>query len=216
MAGGLAADHAPEGVWRGRSTPLLAVLAPAAVLWAAAAGGATPRADAVAEVGATSEALTGGLDSPVPSYGPPGATPGVPPDEVLEAEGAVIGEILIANQNICDLNEPKDDLPLFRLANRLHPKTRAHIIRSQLLFHSGERFQRRRLDESERILRAQSYFYDAWIRAVRYHDGQVDLRVTTRDVWTLNPGFNFGRSGGKKTTGVQLQEINLLGSGAPL
>ncbi len=212
--GRLAIDHASGRIRRPHSASLLAVLAPAALAWAAAAGAATPRAEAVAETGAQSEALTGGLDSPVPSYGPPGATPGIPPDEVLEAEGAVIGEIRIDNQNIFDLNDPKDDLPLFRLANRLHPKTRAHIIRSQLLFSSGDRYQRRLLDESERILRAQSYFYDAWIRAVRYHDGRVDLRVTTRDVWTLNPGFNFGRSGGKNTTGVQLEEINLLGTGA--
>jgi len=48
---------------------------------------------------------------------------------------------------------------------------------------------------------------------VRYHDGKVDLRVTTRDVWTLNPGFNFGRSGGTNSTGVQLEELNVLGTG---
>ena len=35
-----------------------------------------------------------------------------------------------------------------------------------------------------------------------------------RDVWTLNPGFNFGRSGGTNSTGVQLEDINFLGSGA--
>ena len=29
--------------------------------------------------------------------------------------------------------------------------------------------------------------------------------VTTRDVWTLDPGFNFGRSGGTNTTGVSLR-----------
>ena len=82
------------------------------------------------------------------------------------------------------------------------------------MFKPGERYSRRLLDESERILRADGYFYDAWIRAVSYHDGVVDVRVTTKDVWTLNPGFNFHRSGGTNSTGVQLEDISFLGTGA--
>ena len=169
-----------------------------------------------ADAGAVALAGTAGAASTLAplSYGPPGETPGIPSDAELAATGAVIGEILIDNQNIFNLEDPKDDLKLFRLANHLHSRTRKAIIRDQLLFRSGERYSRRLIDESERILRADSYFYDAWIRPVRYHDGKVDLRVTTRDVWTLNPGFNFGRSGGSNSTGVQLEEINLLGTGA--
>ena len=87
-------------------------------------------------------------------------------------------------------------------------------MRAQLLFKSGERYSRRLLEESERMLRADSYFYDAWIRPVTYHDGKVDVKVTTRDVWTLNPGFNYGRSGGTNSTGVKLEDTNFLGSGA--
>jgi hypothetical protein len=149
-----------------------------------------------------------------PSYGPPLETPGVPTDAELEADHAVIGQVLLDNQNIFDLNNPKDDTKLFRLANRLHYKTRQSVIRNQLLFKPGQPYSRRVLDESERILRADGYFYDAWIRAIGYHDGKVDLRVTTKDVWTLNPGFNYGRSGGTNSTGVQLQDTNVLGSGA--
>ena len=87
------------------------------------------------------------------------------------------------------------------------------MIRDQLLFKPGQRYSRRLLDESERVLRADGYFYDAWIRAVSYHDGTVDVRVTTKDVWTLNPGFNYGRSGGTNSTGVQLEDISFLGTG---
>jgi hypothetical protein len=148
-----------------------------------------------------------------PSYGLPAETPGIPGDAELEAAGAVVGEVLVDNQNIFNLEDPRDDTRLFRLADRLHGRTRPSIIREQLLFKPGERYSRRLVEESERILRANTYFYDAWIRPVRYHDGQVDLRVTTRDVWTLNPGFDFGRSGGTNSTGVQLEEMNLLGTG---
>jgi len=171
------------------------------------------------EAGAGSPIGTGGAIKPgatirPPTSGPARETPGIPSDAELEAAGAAIGEIVIDNQNIFNLEDPKDDVKLFRLANHLHGRTRKSIIREQLLFKSGERYSRRLIDESERILRGNAYFYDAWIRPVAYHDGQVDLRVTTRDVWTFNPGFNFGRSGGTNSTGVQLEEINFLGSGA--
>jgi len=144
---------------------------------------------------------------------PPGNAPGIPSDADLEASGAVIGNIAIDNENIFNLDDPKDDKPLFRLADHLHLKTRPSVIRHHLLFKPGDHYSRRLLDESERILRREGYFYDAWIRAVRYHDGKVDVVVTTKDVWTLNPGFNFGRSGGTNSTGVKLEDSNLLGSG---
>ena len=144
---------------------------------------------------------------------PPPETPGIPSDAELESSKAVIGEILIDNQDIFNLEDPKDNIALFRFADRLHGKTRASVIRNQLLFRPGDRYSRRLIDETERILRANSYFYDAWIRPVKYHDGKVDVRVTTRDVWTLNPGFNYSRSGGTNSTGVQLEEMNLAGSG---
>ena len=150
---------------------------------------------------------------PLPLGVPPPETPGIPSDEELEASGAVIGEILIDNQNIFNLDDPKDNIGLFRLADHLHGRTRAGVIRHQLLFKPGDRYSRRLIDETERILRSNNYFYDAWIRAVKYHDGKVDLRVTTRDVWTLNPGFNYSRSGGTNSTGVQLEELNLAGTG---
>jgi hypothetical protein len=150
---------------------------------------------------------------PSPSYGPTGATPGIPIDAELEASGAVIGNIIIDNENIFNLDNPQENNKLFALADHLHGKTRPAVIRSQLLFKSGERYSRHLLDESERILRADSYFYDAWIRPIAYHDGKVDLRVTTKDVWTLNPGFNFGRSGGTNAAGVKLEDSNMFGSG---
>lgn len=151
-----------------------------------------------------------------PGYGRPGEAPGVPSPDELQASQAVIGKVFIDNQNIFDLSNPQDDKKLFRLANHLHIKTRASVIRRQLLFKSGDRYNRRVIDESERILRSNGIFYDAWIREVGYHDGKVDLQVTTRDVWTLNPGFNYSRSGGTNSTGLQLEDTNLLGFGTDL
>jgi hypothetical protein len=138
----------------------------------------------------------------------------IPSDAELESSGAVFGEIRVDNKNIFDKSDPKDNKALFRLANKLHIQTRQSVIRHQLLFRVGDRYSRHAVEESARILRADSYFYDASIVPVRYHDGKVDVLVTTRDVWTLDPGFNFGRSGGTNRTELFLQELNLLGTGS--
>ena len=147
------------------------------------------------------------------AHSPPPDRPPLPSDAELERSGAVIGLIIVRNDNIFDLGNPKDNNWLFRLADRLHPVTRVSTIREQLLFQSGDRYSRHLLDESARILRANPYFYDASIRPVAYHHGKVDVLVVTHDVWTLNPGFNFSRSGGKSTTGFQIEEINTAGTG---
>ncbi len=232
MTGHLPFNRAFASARRPAAAPLFALYVFSGFAGASSAAAAdTGAAEAAAEAAVTDAAGAAGTDtartgtaagmSPAatirpPSYGPAAETPGIPTDGELEASRAVIGEILIDNQNIFNLEDPKDDVKIFRLANDLHTRTHKGIIREQLLFRAGERYSRRLLDESERILRGNAYFYDAWIRPVAYHDGKVDLRVTTRDVWTFNPGFNFGRSGGKNSTGVQLEEINLLGSGASL
>jgi len=140
----------------------------------------------------------------------------LPAPQEMEAAGLVIGDITIDNQNIFDLNDPNEDKGLFRLANRLHYRTRPQVIRDQLLFHPGDRYSARLLEESERILRSARYLYDASVRPVAVHDGRVDVAVTTRDVWTLNPGVSFGRRGGKNTGGFEIEELNLVGTGIAL
>ncbi len=50
-----------------------------------------------------------GISTVRPAYGPPGEIPGIPSDATLEAEHAVIGAVVIDNQNIFDPNDPKDN-----------------------------------------------------------------------------------------------------------
>jgi outer membrane protein assembly factor BamA len=140
----------------------------------------------------------------------------VPSDEELERSHALIGNVVIDNENIFNLSDPRENNWLFRLANRVHIRTRSRVIRTQLLFKPGDPYSRRLMDESERILRSTAYLYDASIRPVSFHDGRVDVVVRTWDVWTLSLGFNFSRSGGANSTGVQIQELNVLGSGIAL
>lgn len=142
--------------------------------------------------------------------------PDVPTDAQLEAAGALIGDIRIDVGNIFNEGDPRENTLLYLVADHLHRRTRESSIRAQLLFASGERYVARRLAETERNLRALQYVYDAHVVPVSYHDGRVDIRVITHDVWTLNPGVNFGRTGGANTTSLNLQDSNLLGSGKSL
>jgi outer membrane protein assembly factor BamA len=134
----------------------------------------------------------------------------------LQAAGAVIGEVRIANDNIFDLDDPKEDNFLFRFANKLHIRTRPSVIERSLLFHSGEPLSVRLIEESERLLHANRYIYDVDIHPIAWHDGIVDIEVKTRDTWTLQPGFQFSRSGGSNSSSLTLKEQNLLGTGTSL
>jgi hypothetical protein len=140
----------------------------------------------------------------------------VPADGELEAAGARIGEVRVDPRNIFDTSRAEENTALFRLANHLHIRTRDVTVRDQLLFRSGEIYSGRLLEESERILRGTRYLQDASIRPIAYHDGVVDIEVVTNDVWTLNPGASFGRKGGQNTSGFELEDLNLLGTGSQI
>ncbi len=138
----------------------------------------------------------------------------LPSLEQLEAEGAIIGQVLVDNQNIFDLDNPEENNFLYRLANRVHIRTRAGVIRRIVLFKPGDRLLVQRIEESERLLQNAAYIYAVTIRPVAYNDGVVDIEVVTRDTWTLDPGLGFSRKGGENTSKFGLKEVNLLGTGA--
>ena len=139
--------------------------------------------------------------------------PDLPVDAALEAAGAVIGNVDIDIRNIFDTSDARENNGLFRLANALHIRTKHATIQAQLLFVSGEKYRARKLAETERALRLLPYVYDARVVPVRYADGKVDIKVITKDVWTLSPGISFGRAGGSNDTRFNLQDTNFLGWG---
>ena len=146
----------------------------------------------------------------------PGKENAIPSFAELEAAGAVIGEIRVSANDIFDLEDPKEDAFLYRLANGLHIRTRPSVIKRTLLFKSGEPLSARLIEESERLLHGESFLYDVTILPASYHDGVIDIEVKTRDTWSLEPGFKFSRSGGTNTSGFTIEERNLLGTGATL
>jgi hypothetical protein len=199
---------------------LLAVVQPQAPAGSAAAqtsGG--PQGPTVsAPVAAPSRAAAAGApDAPAAADGAGGAGCTAPPDAgALEAAGAVIGHVAIAVGDIFNPELEAENNDLFRLINRLHRNTRPGVIGNRLLFRSGDRFSRRLIEESERLLRSERYLYDASIRPVAWCDGRVDLAVEVRDVWTLEPSASYSRSGGVGGTRFEVEDTNFLGTGKHL
>lgn len=146
----------------------------------------------------------------VPQSGPAAAR--LPDDAQLLRLRAVIGRIDI---EVDDVFETGHSLAApYRLANALHISTKRQTIADQLLFHSGEPYSRHALDETARLLRDQRYLNEATIEPVRYHDDNtVDVVVRVHDVWTLSPGFSFGRKGGANSTSLEFEDTNFLGFG---
>jgi hemolysin activation/secretion protein len=137
----------------------------------------------------------------------------LPPLAELEAAGAVIGEIVVDTHDIFDLDDPQESGFFYRAANALHMKTRPWFIRRYLLFKPGDRVSLRVIEETERLIRANSTVYDVTIAPLRYRDGIVDLEVRTRDTWTLQPSVRLRRAGGKTSGAFTVKEANLLGTG---
>ena len=141
---------------------------------------------------------------------------GVPTFAELEAQGARIGEIRVDARNIFDLDDPREDNWLFRLANTLHVRTRPEVIRRDLLFSPGDRVSARAIEETERLLLSKSNYYAVSIIPSRYRDGVVDVEVITRDTWTINLNAKYSRSGGENSTKIGIQDTNVAGTALTL
>ena len=136
---------------------------------------------------------------------------GFPRTRTSSARCAHRRDSLLTARQLFDVERDDANTTLSRLANRLHvppasPPSRTSCCSERRCVSRGL------LEESARILRDTRYLRDALIRPVAYHDGVVDVEVTTQEVWTLNPGFSFGRKGGKNTGGIEVEDLNFLGS----
>jgi outer membrane protein assembly factor BamA len=139
------------------------------------------------------------------------STQDVPSDEQLASMHARIGRIDVVVDEIFE-NETRKNV--YHLINALHISTRKSTVVKQLLFRSGDAYERRVLDETERLLRSQRYLNAASITVQAYHaDNTVDLLVRVHDVWTFQPGISFSRKGGANSSRAELEETNLFGFG---
>jgi hypothetical protein len=134
----------------------------------------------------------------------------------LEAKGVRIREIRIEPANIFNLDDPREDNALFRLANALHVRTRPAVIRRVLLFKEGDPVSVRVIEETERILHSNRYLYEVAILPANYHDGFVDIEVRTRDTWTIDLTGKYSRSGGANSSKFGIRDTNVAGTALTL
>lgn len=165
---------------------------------------AVPLASPTVSLAETQLALL--LKTPSPRVGD------IPDGAELKRRGARIGRIDI---QVDDVFETASGLAApYRVANGLHISTKQHTVAQQLLFHSGEPYDARLVEETARLLRSQRYFNEASVEIERYNeDNTVDLLVRVHDVWTLSPGLSFGRKGGENKTSMEFSDTNFLGWG---
>lgn len=214
------------GQRRGSIVSLLKRIAPPAGFASAGADSLRAAGLAVAAVALLSVApdaegaRAGDRDEP---WNPPRIVPlaegeALPTPEELERRGARIGQILIGIHDVFDLDDPRENNWVYRVANVLHIETRQATIRNQLIIAEGTPLVARELEECERIIRGRRYIFDAVVRIARYdpQTNVADIEVSTRDVWTLNPGINYSQTGGTHKTSFSIEEYNLLGLGQKL
>ncbi|BBN80585.1 hypothetical protein PA25_05700 [Pseudoalteromonas sp. A25] len=133
-----------------------------------------------------------------------------------EGDNKQISTINFHQLNVFDTSIPEENNPLFRFANRAHITTKPEVLRSILLFQEGDTYSQKKLVESERLLRNQSFLYDARVFAEEHCDGSITVNVVTRDLWTLLPELSFSRSGGENSSRIGFRETNLFGWGKRL
>ena len=126
------------------------------------------------------------------------------------------GRVRIVIQPVFDPDDPHENNVLYRWADRLHADTRPSVIREAILFRTDEPVTLSEMRESERILRAKPYLYDARVLPRRLCGERLDIDVVARDVWTLLPEADFARSGGDNSYGYGLTDTNLIGTGHTL
>jgi hypothetical protein len=136
----------------------------------------------------------------------------------LESRGVAIGRINVTVDNVFDPNNPAEDKPLYRWANRVHMTTRENVVESILLFEPGDLFEGRLLEESARLLRSRGFVAESSALPTNFDASAntVDVDVRIRDSWSLEPELKLSRSGGENEYGIGITDDNLLGFGKTL
>ena len=125
-----------------------------------------------------------------------------------EPEGKLIEDIQIATMDVFDERDPMPDL-----VNILHMTTRQRVVRRELLFELGSRYEARLAAESARNLRSLVQLSIVLIvTAQGSTPDRVRVLVITKDVWSLRLNWSLQSSNGQINSLVlNPSEENLLG-----
>jgi hypothetical protein len=124
-----------------------------------------------------------------------------------------IDSVIIVNKNIFETDSAEYNYWPFRLANKLHIRTRKFVIERELLLKRGDFFSRSLADETERNLRALPFLWSAEVELYQDANGRNIMKVTTSDTWTLLVGPSINHSASETTFRLRFEEQNLFGLG---
>jgi hypothetical protein len=132
----------------------------------------------------------------------PGA--GAAPDPLI------IRGIQIETHRIFDSAEATSGV--YEAMNTLHRTTRPYVIREQLLFKVGQRWDTALVRETARNLRSLGLFRVVTIDSIPTDSGLI-ARVSTQDAWTFGIVFTIKASGSQIGYAIGFNDHNVLGSG---
>lgn len=131
----------------------------------------------------------------------------------LPRQRMVLRSLTIERENVFPEDDPYAASFYGRLANSLHIVTRKHVIRRGVRMAPGDTVTAERLGSVMRRLRTYYFLHDDVRFDLAFSGDSLDLGVTTRDVWTTRPTFQFRKTGDLLTWSVGLEEGNLMGWG---
>ncbi|MFQ6008724.1 MAG: hypothetical protein ACE5K8_07215 [Candidatus Zixiibacteriota bacterium] len=131
-------------------------------------------------------------------------------------DGVIVDSLVIDNRNIYDTETERYHHFIFKLANKLHYKTRTQVIKSEVLLQVGEPYSSELAEETARNLRQRLQLYDAWVETEKLDNGRLLVRVVTIDEWTLSGGLDVRRDGNETIYRLGVAERNLLGNNQAL
>jgi len=147
--------------------------------------------------------------------------PGLTVEDFLRAptsgpcETGPISYVFIDNHNIFDRRQGRFAWA-YRIANRIHVRTRKQVIERELLFAPGDCFNPILIDESERLLRSYPFIAQVDIYGIPQPDGSYHVIVETRDAWSTQADVRVSLRSGVEFEGFRALETNLFGRGQEL
>ncbi len=125
----------------------------------------------------------------------------------------IIDRVTLEAKDVFDTKQPGQDTWVFRLANKIHVKTKEAVIRREILLEPGDAWDPLLGIESERNLRQLPFLKNARLKLTPTIPGHANLNVTTQDTWTLSIYAGFGTLGGEPSVDFGVEERNLFGYG---
>ncbi|MEE9442902.1 MAG: hypothetical protein V3V99_09575 [candidate division Zixibacteria bacterium] len=129
------------------------------------------------------------------------------------ADQVVIDSIEIITENVFNLNDPRYNNFLFKIANKTHIVTKHSVIKREMLLGKGDVFDTSLVNETVRNLRRLPYLLKTEIYLIKGDNGENIMVVRTSDKWTTVGGVSLHRAGGRSDIQLGIEENNLLGYG---